>query len=266
LNTKITHALWGQKAGFIGGKVSLKVYTHFVGSGSDIEIKVEDKKGKKVEKLKGKVYGDYYATSIVIPEKAKEELTFTAKLPKHGLEEKSDILRVIKVWNLKWGQEEARREDIVKLSADIEGVPDDSKVRIFIYEYDQDGAHDFIAKFPVIVKDKKIETEWEYEYHEDTDEIPTEEEMKEYGNAYNPPEYFFMVDVNGGRFGKEQESGLLVFKDWVEIVVDHFGESDEDIKYTILLPDGSKRQGMLDNSGVIREKDIPPGKFEIEFE
>ncbi len=184
------------------------------------------------------MYGDYFAGSVIVSKKAKEELFFTAKLPKHGLEKKSDTLRVIppiKVTNMKWGQKEARREDVVKLSADIEGVPDETEVMIHIYEYDQDGAHDFITKFPCRVKNKKIEAEWDYEYHEDTDEIPTDEEMKEYGKTYNPPEYFFVVDVYGRRFGDEQESGLLEFKDWIGLLLkDWEGAPMKDTDFKII--------------------------------
>jgi len=269
LESKITNALWRNKAASVEEKAVFEVWTHFVGNGSDIEIKVEDKRGKKIEKLKGKVYGDYFAGSIVVPQKAKEELSFTAKLPKHGLEMKSDTLKVIppiKVTNMKWGQKEARREDLVKLSADIEGVPDETEVIIHIYEYDQDGAHDFITKFPCRVKNKKIEAEWEYEYHEDTDDIPTDEEMKKYGKSYNPPEYFWMVDVYGKRFGEKQESDLLEFKDWIEIeLLDDEGDPVPNEEYILYLSDGTEKNGNLDPEGYAREEDVPPGKIFIEF-
>jgi len=269
IESKITHAIWRTRVACVKEKAVFEVWTHFVGNGSEIQIKVEDKRGKKIEKLKGKVYGDYFAGSILVSKKAKEELSFTAKLPKHGLEMKSDTLRVIpaiKVTNMKWGQKEARREDVVKLSADIEGVPDETEVMIHIYEYDQDGAHDFITKFPCRVKNKKIEADWEYEYHEDTDAISTDEEMKEYGKSYNPPEYFWVVDVAGKRFGEEQESGLLEFKDWIEIDLrDINGQIVPNEDYTIHLPDGKKRDGTLDSNGYARVEDIPPGKFTVEF-
>ena len=269
LESKITHAIWRSKAACVEEKAVFEVWTHFVGNGSDIQIKVEDKRGKKIEKLKGKVYGDYFAGSIVVPQKAKEELSFTAKLPKHGLEMKSDILRVIppiKVTNMKWGQKEARREDLVKLSADIEDVPDETEVMIHIYEYDQDGAHDFITKFPCQIKNKKIEAEWEYEYHEDTDEIPTDEEMKEYGKTYNPPEYFWVVYVYGKRFGEKQESGLLVFKDWIEIMIeDGEGEPLPTAEYHFYLADGSEMHGRLDDKGQAIIHGVSPGRYGIEF-
>ena len=269
LESKITHAIWRSKVACVEEKAVFEVWTHFVGNGSDIQIKVEDKRGKTVGKVKGKVYGDYYAGSVIVPKKAKEELSFTAKLPKHGLEMKSNTLKVIppiKVTNMKWGQKEARREDVVKLSADIEGVPDETEVIIHIYEHDQDGAHDFITKFPCCVKNKKIDAEWEYEYHEDTDEIPTDEEMKKYGKSYNPSEYFWVVDVYGKRFGEKQESGLLEFKDWVSIELkDEQRNVIGNVDYVLHLPDGSEKRGTLDDDGIAKEEDIPPGKIIIEF-
>lgn len=254
----------------MGDKVKFFVQTHFVGNGSDIEIEVEDKKGKKVEKMKGQVFGDQFAGSFVIPEKAKEEITFTAKLPKHGLQMKSGIMTVfplIKVTNMRWGEKEARRGDIVKLSADIDGLPDEAEVMLLIYEYDRDSAHDFITKFASRVKNKKIQAEWEYEYHEDTDEIPTDEEMKKYGGNYNPPEYFFVIDFHGQRFGDKQESKLLEFWDWIEVELKAklTGDPISDEKYIIILPDGKEIKGRLDDDGLAHIKDIPPGKFKVTF-
>jgi hypothetical protein len=269
LSSEITHAVWRTKSASSGDKVSFEVWTHFVGNGSDIEIKVEDKRGKTMDKLKGKVYGDYFASTIMVSDKAKEELVFTAKLPKHGLEKKSDILKVIPpvlVTNLKWGQKEARRGDVVKLSADIEGVDDETEVMICIYEYDEDGAHDFITKFPCTVKNKKIEAEWEYEYHEDTDEILTQEEKEKYRKNYNPPEYFFVIDIYRKRFGEKQESGLLEFKDWIEIeLLDQFGEPVAEAEYAVLLADGSEVEGKLDSEGFARIEDVVPGPYSVQF-
>jgi hypothetical protein len=269
LASTITNAAWGQKVATVGDKVKFCVQTHFVGNGSEIEIEVEDKKGKKVEKLKGQVFGDQFAGSLVIPEKAKEEITFTAKLPKHGLTMKSGsmiVFPLIKLTNMKWGQKEARRGDIVKLSADIDDLPDETEVMVLIYEYDQDGAHDFITKFPCRVKNKKIQAEWVYEYYEDTDEIPTQEEMQKYGKNYNPPEYFFVIDFRGQRFGDKQESKLLEFKDWIEIALkDEDNDMIPNEEYHVYLPDDSSRKGKLNENGYMKEKDIPPGKCRINF-
>lgn len=269
LESEIVRAVWFGKVACVGSKLGFEVWTHFVGSGSDIEIEIKDKGGKTIEKINGKVFGDKFGGSIIVPENAKEELTFTAKLPKHGLQKKSNILKVIppiKVSNLKWGQKEARRGDIVKLSADIEGVPDETEVKVLIYEYDQDGANDFITKFPCRVKNKKIQAEWEYEYHEDTDEIPTDEEMKKYGKNYNPPEYYFVIDFHGKRFGDKQESKLLEFKDWIEITLtDAVGLPVARADYAVRLADGSEKKGKLDAEGHARVDEVAPGEYWVHF-
>jgi hypothetical protein len=266
LESKIVVAEWGQKGAAVGEQVKLEVVTHFVGNGSKIEIKVEDKSGKKVQTVTGHVYGEYFAGSIVIPDKAKDELTFTAKLSDHSLELKSAILIIVpprKITNAKWGQLEARRGDVVKLTADTKNIPDDTEVMISIYEHDQDGAHDFITKFPAKVKQNKIEAEWEYEYHEDTDEIPTHAELQPIGKGYNPPEYFFRLTVGE----MTAESGLIRFQDWVEFTVkDSQGNPIGDRSFNITFADGRKENGRLDSKGYAKIHSVPPGSYVIEVE
>ncbi|MBW1803671.1 MAG: hypothetical protein JRJ85_23435, partial [Deltaproteobacteria bacterium] len=38
-----------------------------------------------------------------------------------------------------------------------------------------------------------------------------------------------------------------------------------DEKYVAYLPDGSERKGNLDDKGIARLEDIPPGKVKIDF-
>jgi hypothetical protein len=269
LESKIVFAVWGQRIAPAGDTVKLFVQTHFVGSGSDIEIKVEDKNGKVVKQLKGKVFGDYFGAPVTIPEDVRGSLVFTAKLTKHGLDKKSNAMQVIApftVFNLKWGQKEARRGDVVKLAADTKGLEDGTDAMVRIYEHDQDGAHDVITKFPCRVKDKKIETDWEYEYHQETLKIPTDEEMQRYGKNYNHPEYYFVIDVFGKRFGEKQESGLLRFKDWIEIrLADYEGKPLADEEYVLCLPDGTEQRGKLDADGYARVNSVPPGEVAVGF-
>ncbi|MBU0994961.1 MAG: carboxypeptidase-like regulatory domain-containing protein [Proteobacteria bacterium] len=269
LTSKIVQALWCQKMVMEQKNIDFEVYTEFVGNSAKIEIKVKDKNGKTVTKTDGKVFGNYFAGTVTIPKKTKEEVTFTAKLPKHGIEKKSNTAKVIplvEVKNQKWSQMEAKRGDVLTLTADIENVEEDTAVKIFIFEFDRDGAHDLITKFPTTVKKKKIEVEWEYEYHEDTDEIPTEEELQEYGNHYNPPEYFWMIGIGKERFGNEEAPGLLKFKDWMDInLVDETGMPLADMEYTVTLADGSERTGRLDGNGEFSDEDIPPGRSSVRF-
>ena len=208
LESKIVRAIWKDKEGSIGQKVYFEVWTHFVGNSSKIAVKVQDDAGKIVKTVKGNVYDDYFSSAIVIPKNAKMNLQFTAKLSAHGLEKMSGMLKVLPprfIENARWDREEVRRGDTVKLTADTKGFPDGAEIVISIYEHDQDDAHDFITKFPTRVQADKVEVEWRYEYFEDTDDIPTEEEMQKYGKHYNPPDYFFIASCGSIK----SKSGIL---------------------------------------------------------
>ena len=167
--------------------------------------------------------------------------------------------RLIEITNVKWDKGEARRGDVLLLSADVKGARDGTEAQIEIWEHDADGNHDFIEKFSVPVKNKKVEKEWEFEYHEDTDEIPTTEESEK---GYNPPEYFFKVIADG----ETAESDLLKFRDWIEIELrDEFDNPVAGADYVILLADGSEIQGKLDDNGYARIENVMPGPYWVQF-
>jgi len=262
LTSEIQRVIWTKQKAVPGGMAGLEIHTHYVGSNSELKIELEDHQGKSFGKYKEKIHGNRFWANIKIPEDAKDALYAKVKLPKHGLELKSNpliILPKIEITNAKWDKKEARRGDILKLTANIKGVPDGTEAEIEIWEHDADEAHDLITKFPVIVKDSKVESEWEFEYHEDTDEIPTKEESEK---GYNPPEYFFRVKV--GEVHKDSE--LLEFKDWIEIsLVDKDENPMPDEKYILYLADGSQKKGTLDNQGKAKIEDILPGPVKIEY-
>ena len=262
LPSAIQRARWTDRQAAAGGKAGLEVITQFVGPNSEMKIELIEYSGKKWGKLDFKINGDRFWKNIEIPEEAKDALYANVKLPKHKLEKKSNLLIVlppIEITNVQWDKDEARRGDILKLSADIEGAADGTEGIIEIWEHDEDEAHDFITKIPVQVKNSKVELDWEYEYHEDTDGIPTEEECEK---GYNPPEYFFRVIITG----VSADSGLLEFKDWIEIELnDDLGNPIPNVEYILNLADGKQRKGNLDDKGFAVEKDVPPGKVSIEF-
>jgi len=242
--------------------VGLEVFTHYVGNNSEMKIEISDQSGKTLGKYKEKINASRFWAKIKVPADAKDALYAKVKLPKHGLEMKSNpliILPPIEVTNLKWDKKEARRGDVLKLTADVKGVPDGMEAEIEIWEHDADEAHDLITKFPVIIKDSKVETEWEFEYHEDTDEIPTEEESEK---GYNPPEYFFRVKLEE----VHADSELLEFKDWIDVVLlDGGGNPIPNEKYTVTFADGSKKKGVLDQDGRARIEDVPAGRINVHF-
>lgn len=272
LTPRLIYAIWSHGVAYAGQKARFEVGTAFVGLGAKIKVKGKSEGGKHLGKIDGKIRNNKFIGEFEIPEDIEldDTIYFEVKFPGNDLEGESNripVLPPIIVSNMKWSAKEARRGDILTLSADVVGCQDDTDTTIIIREYDADGAHDIIAKIPTVVADNKIEVQWEYEYHEDVDDIPTEVELDRYGKHYNHPEYFFVIDIAGQKFGEEQESGILKFKDWFEIYLSDFdSESTPDMKYILHMPDGSKREGKLDQSGFAREEDIPPGKIYIEFQ
>lgn len=262
LPSAINQAVWDRPAAWAGQNVEALVYTTFVGNGSEIRITIRNKSGRRLGRLEGKVRGNRFRGEWMVSNKAKEAVYFEAELKKHGLKEKSEEMQVIpsiEIANAKWSQPEARRGDILKLTADVTGAPDGTEALIEIYEHDADGAHDFVTKLLTLVNSKKVEAEWEFEYHEDTDDILTDEETEK---GYNPPEYFFKVKV--GEISAD--SDILRFRDWVEIRLnDETGQPLSDEDYILYLPDGQEIRGKLDEDGWARVEDVPPGPVVVEF-
>jgi hypothetical protein len=271
LTSSLIYAEWQQSYAPIGQPASFEIGTLFVGQGAPIEAKGKTSKGKSLGTVTGKVRGNKFIGEFTIPGDAKlgEMVTFDVKLPKNGLTGTSNAVAIvppIRVFDLSWSAAEARRGDVVTLKASVENIPDSAQVKIVIYEFDQDGAHDKIVELPATVANKKIELQWAYEYHEDTDEIPSDAQMQRYGRNYNPPEYFFTVRVDKQEFGRQQESGLLEFKDWTEIELrNESGNTVGNVDYILKLPDGTERRGTLDENGYAREENIPPGQIDVEF-
>ncbi len=271
LESSIIYAVWTYSAAHGGTEAAFEVKTAFVGEGTKIKVKGKSEDGKNLGKISDVIYCNQYIGKLPIPEKIKrgDMVYFEVEFPQLGLSDESNHIPAgppIDVKNMKWDKKEARRGDTLKLTADLVEVPDGSEVKVIIFEYDRDDIHDKIVELPATVKNKKIELLWEYEYHEDTDEIPTDEELKKYGSKYNPPEYFFVIDIDGIRFGEARESGLLMFKDYIEIELKTSdGKPVPNEDYDLTLPDGSTKSGKLDADGRAKVADIPPGKVTVAF-
>jgi len=254
-----------------GQKVKFEISTEFVGYNAPIRITGKSENGKKLGKIKATIRNNRYLGELDVPEDIEQSDTvyLEIKLPKNDLSGESPRIPAgpaIRITEFKWSEKEARRGDILTMSATISGVADGTEATVTIYEFDKDRVHDKITELPAQVGDGKIEVRWEYEYHEDTDEIPIEDELADFGSNYNPPEYFFTVKLEGNEFGRKQESKLLLFKDWIEIEgEDAFGNPLKDGDYILTLPDGTKTEGKLDGDGRAAVKDVPPGACQLEF-
>ena len=262
LTSTIEQVAWTKNIATAGGKVGIDVFTKYVGNNSDIKIEIKDKSGKSGGTVKGKITGNRFWKNIEISDNLRDELTATVKLSKHGLEKKSNtipLLPPIKITNVKWDKNEAKRGDILKLTADIKGAYDGAETTIEIYEHDQDGAHDLVTSFPVLVKSQKIKTEWEFQYVEDTDDIPSDDEAE---NRYKNPKYFFRVSIGG----VAEDSDLLKFRDSFELkLLDQEDQPVKNASYKLKMPDGEIKEGKLDGNGSAKIENVPPGKVQVNF-
>jgi len=271
LDPRLVSASWVSSRAFAAGTAALEVITEFVGQRAPIKIKVKKESGGSISQITSVIRNNKFEQTVEIPEDIEigDKVYFEVDFPKNGLKGESNLIPAvpaIRVMNMSWNAREAGREDILTLSADLSGLRDGSDVTVTIFEFDQDQAHDKIAEIPTVVKDSRIELKWEYEYHEDTDEVPSQKELEKYGGQYNPPEYFFTIKHESNEFGLEQESGILEFKDWIEVrLVDPKGIPLGDQDVTIILADGEERTEHLDANGVVRIKKVPPGPVEIQI-
>ncbi|MBU8933410.1 MAG: hypothetical protein KOO62_05320 [candidate division Zixibacteria bacterium] len=268
LDSTLESAMWCRGTAVVGQPVKFEVITSFVGNGAKIKITGMTNNGTKLGKISDKISNNVFVGEFDVPENIEldDEAYFEVKLPENDLSGESNKIPCVApavISNMRWSASEARRGDVLTLSADVKNVHSQTEVLITIYEYDEDGAHDKVTDFPGIVRSSRVEVKWEYEYFEDVNEVPTEEELQRYGRSYNPPRYFFTIKVNDIEYGREQESGLLAFKDWIEIKVLNYTGNEN---YVLHLADGSERRGSFGEDGTAREEDVPPGRCSIEIE
>jgi len=261
LESEILAARWRVGEVAAGGIALYEVLTRFVGNGAEAHLEFRTG-NKKVGELDTNVISDRCEGDFAVPEDAKGELVFEVQLKKHKLKAKAEPIPVrpsYRVKNARWDRKEARRGDTVKLLADVEGCRDGTRIPVQIYEKYDDGTRDLITSIHGETEGGSLEARWDYEYHEDTHDIPTHEESEK---GYVPPKYVFEVDAAGVKV----ESGVLGFRDWVDLSLTLGGDRPAaNEKYVLKLPDGKERKGELDEHGNAREKDVPPGDFKVRF-
>ncbi len=244
LTSAIEQVVWTIGAASAGAKAGIEVYTQFVGNNSDIKIEISDKSGKKFDTISNKMFGNKFWTEITVPEKAKDELYAEVKLSKHSLSKKSNPLYLyppVKITSAKWEKKTTFHGDVLKIKADITGQADGNEAEIQIWEHHPDEVHEMVTKFPVFIKDKKIETQWEFQYFGTVDELLAEIEN---GND-KAPQFFYKVKAAG----ITAESDLIKMN-W--LLIELIGEDGSPIPeehFKIELPDKSIREGVLDKEG-----------------
>ena len=264
LESSLEQVMWAQKIATPGGKATLQVFTNYVGQGADLKIKLKDYSGKTLDTINAGVVGNHFGVEITVPEKAKDVLFAEVQLSKHGLTRLSEALFLIpfiEISNVGWSAQEARREDLITLSADVSGVPDGTDAELSIWEHSEDGNHTLVTRFPVLVLDKKIEKEWEFQYAGDVLDLATDFDE---GGSYVQPAFFFRIRVKG----VQVESEELKFFDRLQVIFKegNSGLPIADHKIKLIKPDGSDQEITLDRNGMFEEDDVLPGRYQFFLE
>jgi hypothetical protein len=265
LESQLVAAVWLSATAPAGRAVCFEVLTALVGEGAKIKVTGTSENGARLGQVSGKVYCNRFSGEFSVPDDARlgDKVYFTVSLPDNGLEAESGRISVvppIRVAGMRWSSDQVRRGDIVTMSADITGLPNGSEIEFVLLEHSSRGAHERVAVIPANVSNDRVEAQWEFEYHSNTNDIPTQAELEPYGGSYSPPRYFFVIRADGQDFGREQESGLLEFRDVINMeFADPDGSPLADEDYAITLPDGTQREGKLDSQGRLHIDDAPPG-------
>jgi uncharacterized Zn-binding protein involved in type VI secretion len=166
-------------------------------------------------------------------------------------------VQLYSVSNAKWSKNKAEPEENVKLTANVEGFDNGKPAVIEIYKRDISGPDVLFETIETKVQSNKVEAEWKYVLPE----VPKEDlQVKGKERPYSAPSYYFEVVIENCK----AHSGLLEYKDWIEIEFkDDKGNAIANKKYKLYLSNGEVRQGTVDGSGRAKEKNIPPGRVEI---
>lgn len=272
VESHLIYAIWSQPYVHAGQHAAFEVRTSFVGNGAKIRITCFTGAGKKLDKMEGVVIGNRYRGQIIVPQKVKsgETVYFEAELPGHGLKGGSNLVSVrsaIAVSSIGWDRTEIRRGDVATLSCKFEdGVEDGDNAVVFIHEHNPNSCDFKVTSIPAGVKDGKVEIQWKFDYHDPVEQIPTEDEMKQYQKHYANPVFFFVVVVDNIRIGEKQESGLVRFIDRLSVSIKtEEGEPFPDAQCSAVLADGAVMNGHTDNNGIVEFVDIVPGMVRVSF-
>jgi hypothetical protein len=214
---------------------------------------------KFVDKAGYPITGVGYELTGTDGKKSTGRLGGDGKIRKDGIDPGNATVQLFSVHNARWSTDKARVGDKVKLTADVVGYPAGTKAVFEIWKRDINRPDNLITKIEAKTQSDKVETEWKYQYVGDDEDIQTEKRSK---RGYSAPEYYFIVKVENSN----AKSGLLGYKDWIEIELrDAENNPVAGEEYILYLRTGDVRRGTLDSNGYAKEERIPPGRCWVKF-
>lgn len=215
-----------------------------------VAIKFVDKAGLPVSGL---------AYSFSDPDQKESEgvLRLDGTVRRDGLSEGQCTVVLFVVSEAKWGKEEAKVGDKVKMTAKIEGFEAGTEAVFQVFQRDMTGPDVVVSELRAQTKSDKVEAEWEYISPFDPEQVTNENQL-----PYSAPQYYFEVTV--GR--SKARAGLLNFLDELDITLtDRHGKPLANEEYILTFGNGEVRKGKLDANGLKKEKKVPPAHWTISF-
>jgi len=212
-----------------------------------------------VDKAGNLISGVPYKFTDTNSKDSSSKIRLDGKIRRDALKEGEAKVQLYNVSNAKWSKEKANVGEKVKMTADVEGFEDGTVATIEIYKRDLKVADVVFNTIETKVKNSKVEEEWEYILSDEQDE---QEKTPKSKQEYSAPQYYFEVVVEMCK----ARSGLLKFKDWIEIELkDEEGNPIANEEYFLYLSNGEVREGNLDRKGYKKEEKIPPGNCFVKF-
>jgi len=217
--------------------------------GHFLKVRVVDKGGFPVSGIKYRLKD---------PDGKVTDGTVYGSIKRTGVKEGDYDITLSAIQDARWGAKEAAIGEKVKMTVTAAGIEDGEAAALKIYIKDASFADHLFETITTEVQGDKVEDEWELQIDQDLIERQDQKSTR----GYSAPYYFFVAEIAG----MQKRSGLLKFKDWMEInLEDDDGTRLGDQKYRVFLPNGEVREGTLDSDGYAKVENIPPGRVEVEF-
>jgi hypothetical protein len=168
--------------------------------------------------------------------------------------------------NLRWVKKgndvrKALVDDEVSLCFDVQNINNGQRIKLTIWEHDQDNEHDHVVDLTATVENGQIAKTWKVVYTPDEDDGSTSaEELQEKG--YTLPEYHFVAEYKG----VESEPGpVLKVKGWGnrQLLDEKTGKPLVNRDFVLLTPEGDFIEGVTDSKGFARIEGIKIGNYTL---
>jgi hypothetical protein len=218
--------------------------------GHFLNVQFTDKAGKPITGV---------SYSVKSPDNKVVSGTLAGQIKKGGVPEGNYEVILKAITKAEWSPKKARDGEKVKMLVETAGFEPSAKATFEVWQRDYNRADRKIQTINDIPLDgEKAEAEWTYSYQSGPEPAPNDP----VAFKYSSPLFYFIVRIEN----VQGRSGFLEYKDWIEIELrDEDGNVVANQEYILYLPDGTVRNGKLDQNGYKKETKIPPGYCRVTF-